>query len=263
MKKIIVCIAATAMILGLVMTSGIVGKRSSAPPADVQSQLAEPEMVFVEGGTFTMGCTSEQESDCDSDEKPAHSVTVSSFSIGKCEITLAQWKTIMGNNPSKFQGDDLPVERVSWEEAQEFISRLNKATGKKYRLPTEAEWEYAARGGTKNRNYKYSGSNSIDEVAWYEDNSGDKTHPVGTKKANELGIYDMNGNIWEWCNDWYGNYDSSAQTNPVGALSGSYRVIRGGSWNYYAYGCRVANRLRYSPGFRNTRIGFRIACSSE
>jgi formylglycine-generating enzyme required for sulfatase activity len=210
-----------------------------------------------------MGCTSEQGSDCDDNEKPAHSVTVSSFSIGKYEITQAQWETIMDSNPTDFKGDNLPVENVSWEEVQEFISRLNKATGKKYRLPTEAEWEYAARDGKKSRNYKYSGSNSIDEVAWYEDNSGYKTHPVGTKKANKLGIYDMSGNVYEWCNDWYGDYSSSAQTNPVGASSGSRRVIRGGGWNNDARGCRVVTRYGGSPGDRGINLGLRLACSSE
>jgi formylglycine-generating enzyme required for sulfatase activity len=251
------------MILGLVMTSGIGERHSNASPADVRSQLAEPEMVFVEGGTFTMGNTPEQPTDYYGDDKPAHSVTVSSFSIGKCEITLAEWKAIMGNNPSKFQGDDLPVERVTWEEAQEFISRLNKATGKKYRLPTEAEWEYAARGGKKSRYYKYSGSNNIDEVAWYIGNSGNRTHPVGTKKANELGIYDMTGNVWEWCNDWFEYYGSSAQTNPIGSSSGPHRVLRGGSWISKATSCHVSFRSYISPDARDSYRGFRIACSLE
>jgi formylglycine-generating enzyme required for sulfatase activity len=223
----------------------------------------EIEMVFIQGGTFSMGCTGEQGEDCYDSEKPVHQVTLSNFYIGKYEVTQAQWEAIMGNNPSSFKGGKQPVEEVSWNEAQEFIKRLNAATGKKYRLPTEAEWEYAARGGNKSRGYKYSGSNNIDEVAWYDNNSGSKTHPVGTKKANELGIYDMSGNVWEWCNDWYGNYGSSAQTNPAGASSGSNRVDRGGSWDYDARYCRVAFRNFYSPGNRNNGLGLRVACSSE
>jgi hypothetical protein len=221
------------------------------------------EMVFVQGGTFSMGCTNEQGEDCDNDEKPVHQVTLSSFYIGKYEITQAQWETIMGNNPSYIKGGDLPVENVSWEEAQEFIKRLNAATGKKYRLPTEAEWEYAARGGNQSRGYKYSGNNYLSEVAWYYTNSGSTTHPVGTKKANELGIYDMSGNVLEWCSDWFGNYGSSAQTNPVGASYGSDRVFRGGSWYDITSICRVAYRNYFSPGNRSSIIGFRVTYSSK
>ncbi len=216
------------------------------------------EMVFVEGGTFQMGATSEQGSDADSDEKPVHSVTVTDFYIGKYEVTQAQWKAVMGNNPSRFQGDNLPVENVSWNDIQEFIKKLNRLTGKKYRLPTEAEWEYAARGGKKSKGYKYAGSNSIGEVAWYDSNSGYETHPVGQKQPNELGLYDMSGNVWEWCQDWYGNYNSSSQTNPSGPASGSYRVLHGGSWSYYARNCRVSNRDSNSPSSRRHNYGFRL-----
>jgi formylglycine-generating enzyme required for sulfatase activity len=234
------------------------------------------EMVFVQGGTFWMGCTSDQGSDCYNDEKPVHQVTLNNFYIGKYEITQAQWETIMGTTIKQQrdkvyhneallsgEGDNYPMYYVSWEDAQEFIKRLNAATGKKYRLPTEAEWEYAARGGNQSRGYKYSGINNIDEVAWYIDNSGRNTHPVGTKKANELGIYDMSGNVWEWCNDWYGSYSSYAQTNPAGVSSSSYRVIRGGSWSSFAGDCRVANRSGASPGDRYGNLGFRVAYSSE
>ena len=192
------------------------------------------EMVYVAGGTFTMGCTSEQGGDCDSDEIPAHSVTLSSYYMGKFEVTQALWKAVMGNNPSSFKGDNLPVEQVSWEDCQEFIRKLNDKTGQKFRLPTESEWEYAARGGNKSKSYRYSGSNSIDNVAWYYGNSGSTTHAAGTKIPNELGIYDMSGNVWEWCGDWYGSYSSGSQTNPTGASSGTYRVLRGGGWGSYA-----------------------------
>jgi formylglycine-generating enzyme required for sulfatase activity len=214
-------------------------------------------MVEVEGGTFLMGCSQEQGS-CDDDESPLHSVTVSSFRIGKHEITQAQWKLIMGGNPSNFKGDNLPVESVSWNEVQEFISRLNAATGKSYRLPTEAEWEYAARGGKRSGGYMYSGSNNLYDVAWFTDNSGDQTRPTGTKKANELGIHDMSGNVWEWCLDWYGSYSASSQQDPMGASSGSYRVIRGGSYGSGASYCRVANRGSDSPGDRYASLGFRV-----
>lgn len=216
-------------------------------------------MVYVEGGTFTMGCTSEQGSDCNSDEKPAHRVTVSSFYMGETEVTQALWKAVMGTNPSYFKGDDLPVEEVSWDDCQKFIKKLNEVTGKTFRLPTEAEWEYAARGGNKSEGYKYSGSNTPGSVAWYGDNSGSTTHPVKTKAANELGLYDMSGNVWECCSDRYGSYSSSTQTNPQGASSGSSRVLRGGSWLNSARNCRVANRLNSPPGGRNNVIGFRLS----
>ena len=186
------------------------------------------EMVRVEGGTFRMGATSEQEDEADDDEKLVHSVTLSSYYIGKTEVTQALWQAVMGSNPSHFKGADLPVEFVTWNECQEFIQKLNRLTGSNFRLPTEAEWEFACRGGNNSRGHKYSGSNDIDNVAWYWDNSGRKTHPVATKAPNELGIYDMSGNVWEWCADWYGGYSSSAQTNPKGPYGGSGRVYRGG-----------------------------------
>ena len=215
-------------------------------------------MVHVEGGTFTMGATSEQGSDADSDEKPAHSVTLSSYYIGQTEVTQALWKAVMGSNPSYFEGDNLPVERVSWEDCQEFVSKLNRLTGKNFRLPTEAEWEYAARGGGKSRGYKYSGSNTLGSVAWYDDNSG---HPVGTKSSNELGLYDMSGNVWEWCQDWKGGYSSSTQTNPKGPNSGTYRVSRGGCWYYDASYCRVSFRDYFTPSISYYYLGLRLALS--
>ena len=218
----------------------------------------EIAMVFVEGGTFTMGATSEQGSDAGSDESPTHQVTLSSFMIGKYEVTQALWTAVMGSNPSYFKGDDLPVEYVSWTDCQSFITSLNSLTGLNFRLPTEAEWEYAARGGNKSMGYKYSGSNNIDDVAWYTSNSSSKTHAVGTKQPNELGLYDMSGNVWEWCSDWYGSYSSTSQTNPTGATSGTFRVYRGGSWNYSARYCRVSNRNYDSPGGTSGFLGLRL-----
>ena len=215
-------------------------------------------MVWVDGGTFRMGATSEQGSEI-SDEKPVHSVTLSGYYIGKTEVTQALWQAVMGSNPSYFEGDDLPVEQVSWDDCQEFIRKLNSLTGQNFRLPTEAEWEFACRGGNNSRGYKYSGSNYIDNVAWYDGNSGDKTHPVATKSPNELGIYDMSGNVWEWCADWYGDYSSGRQTNPKGPYDGSDRVFRGGGWFHYARICRSSDRYYYFPSFRFYCLGLRLA----
>ncbi|MGM9869502.1 MAG: SUMF1/EgtB/PvdO family nonheme iron enzyme, partial [Sodaliphilus sp.] len=217
------------------------------------------EMIAVEGGTFTMGATSEQGSDAYSNESPTHQVTLSSYYIAKTEVTQELWQAVMGSNPSNFSGTNLPVETVSWNNCQEFITKLNELTGKNFRLPTEAEWEYAARGGNKSQGYKYSGSNTIDDVAWYYDNNSDTTHPVGTKAPNELGIYDMSGNVREWCSDRYGSYTSSAQTNPTGANSGSDRVYRGGCWYNSARECRVSYRDCLIQTYRNRIIGFRLA----
>ena len=218
-------------------------------------------MIEVEGGTFTMGATAEQGSDAYYEENPAHSVTLSSYYIGQTEVTQALWKAVMGSNPSNWEGDDLPVENVSWEDCQEFVRKLNRLTGKTFRLPTEAEWEYAARGGSKSRGYKYSGSDNIGSAAWYDDNSGSRTHAVASKSPNELGLYDMNGNVYEWCQDWYGDYSSSAQTNPTGASSGVGRVTRGGCWVNDAGYCRVSLRADYAPARRNNRLGLRLALS--
>ena len=215
------------------------------------------EMVAVKGGTFMMGASS-GDSDADDDEKPAHSVTLGDYYIGKFEVTQELWEAVMGSNASNFKGSKLPVEQVSWNDCQEFITKLNGLTGKNFRLPTEAEWEYAARGGNGSRGYKYSGSNSISDVAWYHDNSGDKTHTVGTKSPNELGIYDMSGNVWEWCQDWYGSYSSGSQTNPQGPSSGSLRVYRGGGWSYCAGYCRVSDRGSGTPAVRGDFLGFRV-----
>ena len=217
------------------------------------------EMVLVEGGTFRMGATSEQEDEAESDEKPVHSVTLSNYYIGKNEVTQALWQAVMGSNPSCFEGSDLPVEDVSWNDCQEFIQKLNRLTGRNFRLPTEAEWEFACRGGNNSCGYKYSGSNNLANVAWYDDNSDGQTHPVATKAPNELGIYDMSGNVWEWCADWYANYTSNSQTNPKGPQSGSYRVYRGGSWIYYARDCRSSLRDDSFPTNRFCSLGLRLA----
>ena len=224
----------------------------------VLQQLVD-NMVKVEGGTFRMGAKG---SDADSDEKPAHKVTLSDYYIGKYEVTQEEWSAVMGNNPSNFKGTNNPVENVSWNDCQEFIKKLNKLTGMKFRLPTEAEWECAARGGNKSRGYKYSGSNNIGGVAWYDGNSSRATHPVGTKRANELGLYDMSGNVWEWCSDWYSRsyYSSSPSTNPTGLSTGSLRVYRGGSWFSIAHSCRVSCRNYGSPDYCGYSIGVRLAC---
>lgn len=245
-------------------------------------------LVYVEGGTFQMGSTFSNES------KPVHNVTLSSYYMGKTEVTQAQWKAVMGNNPSYFEGDNCPVNHVSWYAAIVFCNKLSMINGKTpvysvngktdpntwdynpcdggsikgmiamnmkangYRLPTEAEWEFAAWGGKKRKGYKYSGSDNLSTVAWYCDNSGDQTHDVAKKAPNELGLYDMSGNVWEWCWDWYGSYGSNAQTNPVGPSSGYARVLRGGSWRGYSDSCRVAYRLSDHPINWYDDIGFRL-----
>ena len=216
------------------------------------------EMVYVEGGTFDMGATSEQGSDAYDDEYPVHSVTLSDYYIGRCEVTQELWEAVMGSNLSWFKGAQNPVESVRGAFCQGFINKLNSLTGRTFRLPTEAEWEYAARGGNKSRHYKYSGSNNIFDVAWHGDNSGDKTHAVGTKTANELGIYDMSGNVEEWCSDWYGGYSAGAQTNPQGPSSGSFRVLRGGGWSGNAGRCRVSYRDRGHPNAIGHTFGLRL-----
>ena len=219
------------------------------------------EMVRVEAGTFTMGATPEMD-DPYNWEKPTHQVTLTNdYYIGKYEVTQALWQAVMNSNPSNFKGDNLPVEQVSWDDCQKFISKLNSITGKTFRLPTEAEWEYAARGGKKSRGYQYSGSSIISDVAWCYVNSDSKTHAVGTKQSNELGIYDMTGNVWEWCQDWYGSYSSSSQVNPTGDNSGSNRVNRGGSWSYAARVCRSSYRDSIAPDYRNDDLGLRLVLS--
>lgn len=214
-------------------------------------------MVYVEGGTFMMG----SENSDKKDEKPVHKVTLSDYYIGKTEVTQGLWKAVMGNNPSYFKGDDLPVERVSWNDCQKFIEKLNNLTGESFSLPTEAQWEFAARGGIYSKGYKYSGSDVIDEVAWYGDKSSEKTHPVGKKLPNDLEIYDMTGNVWEWCCDFWGNYTIAEETDPKGPShsSGFYHVTRGGSWISPATSCRCAYRYYNSPESKVDNLGLRLA----
>jgi formylglycine-generating enzyme required for sulfatase activity len=276
-----------------------------------QQKWFEPEMVFVEGGTFMMGCTAEQEANCANSEKPAHSVTVSSFSIGRYELTQAQWKAVMsgvagtsaadvgeiyswktGNCGSVPCDDQRPAEYMDWYEAVKFCNELSKKAGleavytidgttvtwitnkKGYRLPTEAEWEYAARGckGDGNagnatcENLLYSGSSNVDEVGWHPENALNTTHLVGQKKPNVLGIYDMSGNVWEWVYDWYGAYSSTAATNPTGPNSGgTYRVMRSGDWSLSAADwARVSSRFPWRPPTgRGSNIGFRVVLPAQ
>jgi formylglycine-generating enzyme required for sulfatase activity len=233
-------------------------------------------MVRVEGGTFQMGATPEQGSDVKDDERPVHSVTLGSYLIGETEVTQELWEVVMGTTVSQQRdkedkdkplcgvGRDYPMYYVSWNECIEFIDRLNSLTGQQFRLPTEAEWEFAARGGNKSGHYKYSGSDEIDNVAWYDNNSKDKTYPVRIKQPNELGIYDMSGNVMEWCEDWDGEeyYNSSPSYNPKGPSEGSYRINRGGSWFDSAWDCRVSSRGSFTPDVCDDDLGFRLALSS-
>lgn len=217
-------------------------------------------LVAVQGGTFTMGATSDQGSDVNDDEKPVHKVTLPGYFIAVTQVTQELWEAIMDDNPSGANFDPrCPVDNVSWNDCQEFIGRLNALTGLCFRLPTEAEWEFAARGGVKSKRYRYSGSNTATQVAWCEDNSGDVTHPVASKRCNELGLYDMSGNVWEWCQDWYGNYSGEAQTSPVGPESGLEHVVRGGCMRGHSRFCRNAYRMSYSPATRRIDVGLRLA----
>jgi formylglycine-generating enzyme required for sulfatase activity len=284
---------------------GCGGRETQGKPETANTSVADmpDDMVFVEGGTFTMGCTIEQGYDCSS--KPAHSVTVGSFYLAKHEVTQKLWTAVMGENPidavkkdieehlaktkrrgrwlykkelhtvAALLGDNLPVVYVSWYDTQKFIEKLNAMSGKSYRLPTEAEWEFAARGGNKSKGYRYSGGNNVGDVAWYgcdsfaslggcmveckDGNSGGKTHPVGTKTPNELGLYDMSGNVKEWVNDWEGDYSSDDRTNPTGPSKGAYRILRGGEWGQEARYCKVSERNSFPPLADDDGLGFRLA----
>jgi len=224
-------------------------------------------MVPVEGGTFMMGATAEQGSDASSREKPVHQVTLTSYSISQTEVTQELWTAVMGSNPSYFNGSHLPVEQVSWDDCQVFIATLNEMTNQNFRLPTEAEWEFAARGGNGSLGYKYSGSNDLSMVAWYSYNDSWElrgtgyygTHAVSTRNPNELQLYDMSGNDHEWCQDRYGNYVSGEQVNPTGPISGTTRVYRGGNWYFDDWFCRVPFRNGLSPANKNYGIGLRLA----
>ena len=246
---------------------GLTGEVLEGAQPESQNRLIQVgdvqfEMVYVEGGTFRMGATEEQGEDAYDDENPVHRVTLSSYLIGKHKVTQALWEEVMGSNPSyNKQGGDYPVENVSWFDCQEFVKKLNARTGMQFRLPTEAEWEYAARGGDRSKGYKYAGSGNLDEVGWYGGNSGKHTHPVGEKKPNELGLYDMSGNVWEWCQDWYGDYMDEAQTNPTGPQSEGNRVLRGGSHWDDARSCRVSCRYYGDPGYGYVINGLRLVLS--
>jgi formylglycine-generating enzyme required for sulfatase activity len=226
-----------------------------------QWKISNIETVWVSAGCFEMGC-GDWDGECEKDENPVHKVCLDGFEIGKTEVTQEQWKGVMGFNPSYFdRGGNYPVENVSWENAEEFIRRLNKLTGKRFGLPTEAQWEYAARSGGKQQ--KYAGGNNLDSLGWYSNNSNFGTHPVGQKDANGLDIHDMSGNVWEWCQDWYGIdfYEVSPERNPKGPETGSRRVIRGGGWINDAQNCRSARRIRIAPDDRNFHVGFRLSRS--
>lgn len=232
------------------------------------------KMILVKAGTFTMGATSEQ-TGADDDEKPAHQVTLTQdYYMGETEVTQALWKAVTGYSPTSGGsqwsstygiGDGYPAYYICYEDVQSFISKLNSLTGETFRMPTEAEWEYAARGGSESKGYRYSGSNTPDNVVWCYDNSDSKTHPVKTKSPNELGLYDMSGNVYERCSDWYSSsyYSSSASSDPEGPTSGSSRVYRSGGWTCDAAHCRVAYRSNYAPSYSDGSIGFRLALSSK
>ncbi|MFQ5853245.1 MAG: formylglycine-generating enzyme family protein [Candidatus Binatia bacterium] len=226
-------------------------------PRTLTNSIGMP-FVLIPAGEFMMGLTGH---DADTDEQPVHKVIISRrFYLGKYEVTQRQWTTVMGDNPSRFAGDaNRPVEQASWEDVQEFIRRLNaREGGTKYRLPTEAEWEYAARAGSTTI---YSFGNDqrwLGEYAWYADNSDGQTHPVGQLKPNNWGLYDLHGNVWEWVQDWYGDYSTGTITDPPGPVSGSAKVVRGGSWAYHARFCRSAYRYGLAPDYRFDSTGFRL-----
>lgn len=219
------------------------------------------KMKYVEGGEFMMGVTEEQSDDPSDWGQPMYKVSLDSYYIGETQVTQELWEAVMGNNPSKFKSEKNPVDTVSWNDCQEFVKRLNQLTGEEFRLPTEAEWEYAARGGSRSRRYKYAGSNNLDDVVWYVRNSAGQTNPVAQKNANELGIYDMSGNVSEWCNDWWGGYSCSQQHNPQGATSGVYHVLRGGSWCCISSYCLVSFRYFYFPDRCDDSFGLRLSLS--
>lgn len=222
------------------------------------------KMVFVKGGIFQMGATSEQGLSFGFDfldaRKPTHTVVLSDYYLGESVVTRELWNNVTGGNPLKANEVNFPKDQISWFDCDVFIRKLNQITGKMFRLPTESEWEYAARGGTNSLYlYRYAGDNDIDAVAWYEKNSNDKIHPVMTKKPNKLGLYDMSGNVHEWCSDWHGKYSSQQQTNPQGPLSGRWRICRGGCFGSLAVRCEVAVRDSFPPEFEGP--GFRLALS--
>ena len=259
----------------LLMMAGC-GKETSVAPTITENPITIPglnfEMMPIPAGTFVMGSPDdEKDRDVTGNEGPQTTVTITKpFWLGKTEVTQSQWKVVMGNNPSSFKGDDLPVEMVSWNDATAFCKKLNEMkrdtlpAGYHYTLPTEAQWEYACRAGTTTR-FSYgndTGYSQLGSYAWYRDNSSSNTHPVGEKLPNGWGLHDMHGNVYEWCLDWYGDYQGGSITDPQGPQSGTDRVIRGGSWLFNARSCRSANRNRYRPDSKDYYLGFRVALSS-
>jgi len=242
----------------------MLGQSSKPAKMPIRGEIAGPfgiEFVQIQPGEFSMGC-SPGDSECFDSEKPPHRVRITQgFQMGRYEVTQEQWQAVLGSNPSRFQGATLPVEQVSWDDVQGFLQRLNaRNDGYRYRLPTEAEWEYAARAGTTD---KYAGASALGDAAWYDSNSGGTTHPVGQKRPNAWGLYDMLGNVWEWCQDWYGDYSSGAVDNPTGPSSGSQRIVRGGSWYGLAWLVRVSYRFGVVPGDRDLSFGFGFRCVRE
>lgn len=260
MKKLLSIILVALMTCTMAKAQGGATGSSNGENITITANGVTFSMVFVKGGSFTMGATTEQGRDANANEKPAHKVTLSDYYIGETEVTQALWLAVMGDdNPSEFKAPGMPVELVSLGDCEFFVEKLNALTGLKFRIPTEAEWEFAARGGTRSRGYQYAGGNDIGSVAWYEGNSDSKTHPVKQKAPNELGLYDMTGNVWEWCIDGYGPYSGTAQTNPkVSDDDADANVTRGGSFSNEPKDCRVSVRS-FSPGYISPGLGFRIA----
>ncbi len=280
-KTIIISSIAAAVILTIIFVLIFtLPNRESSSTASIQNSETEEfvvngvrfKMVYVQGGTFFMGATAEQGAEAYKNELPVHSVTLSDYYIGQTEVTQQLWKAVMGvylyeqHNIANAKepicelgiGPNSPMYYISWYDCQEFIHKLNQLTGKHFSLPTEAQWEFAARGGNKSCGYKYSGSNSVSEVAWWHNNSDSIAHTVAKKRPNELGIYDMSGNVWEWCSDWYGDYSSDDQINPQGVASGSYRILRRGCWFDDAKHCRVSRRCGDRPDSRGKPFGMRL-----
>jgi len=265
MKKYLLIAVCCVAVTCFAASEKISSKKPESIPAQkkFETKPIDMKLIYVTPGSFQMGAN-----DGFADEKPVHKVIINKgFWIGKYEVTQNEYQTVMGNNPSKFKGKSRPVEMLSWHDAVKFCQKLTKrerAAGRlapdcEYCLPTESEWEFAARGGVKSKGYKFSGSNKADKVAWCNSKkSSDRTHDVGTKSANELGIHDMSGNVYEWCSDWYNKYSNIVTPNPAVAISGSDKVIRGGGWIIFAKYCRSTYRYKQKPDSRYNRLGFRV-----
>lgn len=271
MKKIYTCIVLLALFPAAFSQSDNqphgkathYASKDAPPDPKVKEVLKEIEskMVQVEAGSFTMGCINPMDTECVYWEKPRHTVTINAFYMCKYDVTQKEWKTIMGSLPAANTCENCPVINVTWFDAQQFINKLNQLSGKNYRLPTEAEWEYAAKGGNKGHGYKFSGANEANEVAWYDSTLSKSIHPVGQKKPNELGLYDVSGDVWQWCSDWFDPkyYRNSPSNNPAGPPSGKVdKVVRGGSWWGPMRDCRVANRDKFPAESKDDDVGFRL-----